>query len=116
MALEIRRGEVDEVAVVVSVLDYCSVSIARYSIGSRPIRNPPAATHDGFAIFVGSCIVNTVHLILEVRNVLQLLVWGARNQSDGLELVVLFHGASLVFDYSHVCGGVHGLVHGLFSI
>ena len=100
----------------ISVLDYGSIPVARDSIGSWPIRNSSTAAHDGFTIFVCAGIVDTIHLICKIGNILQFLVWCSRNQSDCLQLVILFDGPSLVFDDAHVCGCVHRLIYRLFSM
>jgi hypothetical protein len=100
----------------ICVLDYCSIPIACHPVGSGSIGDSPTAADDGFAVFVCTRIVNAVHLVREVGNILQLLIWSSWDQSDSLQLVILFHGSSLVFDDAHVCGSVHRLIDGLFSI
>ena len=85
---------------------------------SGSIGDSPTAADDGFAVFDSPRIVNAVHpnLVREVGDVLQLLIWSSWDQSDSLQLVILFHGSSLVLDDAHVCGSVHRLIDGLFSI
>lgn len=68
----------------ISVLDYGSISIASYPIRTWSIWNSSTAAHNSFTIFIRSGIVDAIHLIREIWNILQLLVWGSWNQSDCL--------------------------------
>ena len=107
----ITGGKVNEIGIMIWVLDYSSmIPVACHPICSGSIRYSSTAAHNGLTDFVCTRIVNAIHIVSKIGNILQLLIW-SWNQSNGLQLVILFDRSSLVFDDSHVCGSVHRLIY-----
>ena len=110
----ITGGKVNEIGIMIWVLDYSSIiPVACHPICSGSIRYSSTAAHNGLTDFICTRIVNAIHIVSKIGNILQLLIW-SWNQSNGLQLVILFDRSSLVFDDSHVCGSVHRLIYALF--